>query len=160
VLTIHAADALRRTWESEPVADGAVAVEGDRIAAVGTRAELTARYPTARVRHWSGTLGPGLTHEGPLPDAPSPRERVHEVLKRGAVAVTAAHTTPELRTAAARTGVTVLPAPRPPAPLTAGHRADLAVFANVTNATNVANVTYENPARATICAGRLVHRRT
>jgi len=157
VLTIHAADALRRTWESEPMADGAVAVEGDRIAAVGTRAELTARYPAARVRHWSGTLGPGLTHEGPLPDAPSPRERVHEVLKRGAVAVTAAHTTPELRTAAARTGVTVLPTPRPPAPLTAGHRADLTVLSNVANLTDVMD---ENPAQATICAGRLVHRRT
>jgi hypothetical protein len=148
VLTLHAADALRVTWEAEPVADGAVAVEGDRIAAVGTLAELTARYPAARVRRWSGTLGPGLTHEGPLPDAPSPRERIHEVLKRGAVAVTAAHTpTPGLRAAATRSGVTVLPAARSPLPLAPGHRADLTVR------------TAEGECQATICAGRLLHRR-
>ncbi|WP_031511691.1 imidazolonepropionase-like domain-containing protein, partial [Streptomyces megasporus] len=37
----------------------AVAVEGDRIAAVGPLAELDAEYPKARVRRWSGVLGPG-----------------------------------------------------------------------------------------------------
>lgn len=45
-----------------PVYDGAVAVAGDRIEAVGSRAELVARYPGARVRSWPGVLTPGLVN--------------------------------------------------------------------------------------------------
>ena len=47
---------------SEPIADGAVAVAGDRIAAVGPREELQSLYADARVRAWRGVLTPGLVN--------------------------------------------------------------------------------------------------
>ncbi|WP_328873164.1 hypothetical protein OHT76_25365 [Streptomyces sp. NBC_00287] len=147
MLTIHAADELRYTWDSEPIKGGAVAVEGTRVAAVGVLAELEERFPGARVRRWPGVLGPGLEHEGALPEAPSPRERIHAVLKLGAVAVLSAYVdTPELREAAQRNDVAVLPHSRPTAIRESG-RADLAVFAE------------NGECMATVCAGRLVHRR-
>jgi len=125
----------------------AVVVDGDRIAAVGPYEELIGRFPAARVRRWPGVLGPARVHEGPLPAAPTPREQVHAVLKRGAVAVLAEHAnTPELRAAAARNDVLVLPGSRP-LTLAPAARADLAVF------------TAEGECVATVCAGRLVHRR-
>ncbi|MEV4227520.1 hypothetical protein AB0J81_10485, partial [Streptomyces bobili] len=96
---------------------------------------------------WPGVLGPAHLHEGPLPDAPSPRERVHAVLKLGAVAVLAEHAgSPELRAAAERNDVVVLPRARPTA-ITETGRADLAVFDE------------SGACIATVCAGRLVHRR-
>ncbi|MFD7706442.1 hypothetical protein ACFV6E_29375 [Streptomyces sp. NPDC059785] len=149
MLTLHTADRLRTTWDAEPVEGGAVAVEGGRVAAVGRLTDLQERYPGARVRRWPGDLGPGRVHEGPLPDAPSPRERVHEVLKRGATAVLAEHAgAPGLRAAAGRNDVAVLTGPRLPAPvLVADGRADLAVFED------------GGACVATVCAGRLVHRR-
>lgn len=147
MLTIHAADELRTSWDAEPLKDGAVAVEGSTVAAVGPLAEVADRFPGARVRNWPGALGPGLVHEGPLPDAPSPRERVHAVLKGGAVAVLEAYVdSPELRSAAARNEVLVLRHTRTPA-ITDGERADLAVFDEA------------GLCLATVCAGRLVHRR-
>ncbi|MFE9772292.1 hypothetical protein ACFYOV_11565 [Streptomyces sp. NPDC005931] len=147
MLTIHAADAVRLTWDAEPLESGAVAVEGGRIAAVGPLDEVERLFPGARVRRWPGVLGPGRVHEGPLPEAPSPRERVHEVLKRGAVAVLQEYAdSPELRAAAARNDVVVLPRSRPAAIVTAG-RADLAVLDGT------------GACLATVCAGRLVHRR-
>ncbi|MDX3588125.1 imidazolonepropionase-like domain-containing protein [Streptomyces europaeiscabiei] len=147
MLTIHAADEVRLTWDDpEPVKDGAVAVEGDRVRAVGPLAEVRQRFPGARVRHWPGVLGPARIHEGPLPDAPSPRERIHAVLKSGAVAVLEEHAnTPELRAAAQRNDVVVLPGTRPTEIVATG-RADLAVFDS-------------GECVATVCAGRLVHRR-
>ncbi|MFJ2260014.1 imidazolonepropionase-like domain-containing protein [Streptomyces sp. NPDC087844] len=147
-LTIHAADELRHTWDGfDPVAGGAVAVEGDRVAATGSLAELQERFPGARVRRWPGTLGPALVHEGPLPDAPTPRERVHGVLRRGAVAVLAEFVSAAgVRSAAERNGVVVLDRVRPVA-IVDGGRADLAVFAE------------DGACLATVCGGRLVHRR-
>ncbi|WP_221353333.1 imidazolonepropionase-like domain-containing protein [Streptomyces beigongshangae] len=147
-LTIHVADELRLAWDGTgAVPGGAVAVEGDRVAATGAAAELQERFPGARVRRWPGALGPGLVHEGPLPEAPTPRERVHELLKLGAVAVPAESVAGAgLRAAAERGGVRVLPEARP-ATITAGGRADLAVFAG------------DGSCVATVCAGRLVHRR-
>lgn len=153
--TLHVADALRYSWSAaadddaaEPIAGGAVLVGGDEIRAVGTFEELRERFPAARVRRWAGVLGPGLVHEGPLPRAPSPRERIHAVLKLGAVAVLDAYVTdePGLRAAAARVGVVVLPAARRTAIVATG-RADLAVF------------DADGRCVATVCAGRLVHRR-
>ncbi|MGY6024955.1 imidazolonepropionase-like domain-containing protein [Streptomyces spinosirectus] len=148
MLTIHAADEVRYTWDGgEPVKDGAVAVEGMRVAAVGPLAEVRERFPDARVRRWPGVLGPALLHDGPLPDAPSPRERIHAVLKLGAVAVLEEYVdAPELRAAAARNDVVVLPRTRP---LRLGEtgRADLAVLDET------------GACIATVCAGRLVHRR-
>jgi cytosine/adenosine deaminase-related metal-dependent hydrolase len=148
VLTIHAADEVRVGWDEEPLKDGAVAVDGDRVAAVGPFTEVTERFPGARVRQWpGGVLGPALVHEGPLPDAPTPRERVHAVLKGGAVAVREEYvTSPDLRSAAARNDVAVLTRPRIPS-IVEGARADLAVFDG------------EGLCVATVCSGRLVHRR-
>jgi len=147
VLTIHAADQVRRTWDAEPVEDAGVVVEGDRVAGVGPLDELRERFPGARVRHWPGVLGPALVHEGPLPAAPSPRERIHEVLKSGATAVLAEYADPPgLRAAASRNDVAVLPRTRKPA-IADTERADLAVF------------DADGACLATVCAGRLVHRR-
>ena len=133
MLTIHTADE-----------GGAVAVEGARIAGVGTPTEIQARFPGARVRSWPGVLGPARVHEGPLPDAPSPRERIHAVLKSGATAVLEKYVdSAELRSAAKRNDVQILTHP------TAADqgRADLAVFDEA------------GECIATVCAGRLVHRR-
>ncbi|MFJ4783352.1 imidazolonepropionase-like domain-containing protein [Streptomyces sp. NPDC088794] len=136
MLTIHTADA-----------GDAVAVEGSRIAGVGTLAEVQKRFPDARVRNWPGTLGPARIHEGPLPEAPSPRERIHGVLKLGATAVLERYVdSPDLRAAANRNDVLVLPAPGPTA-IAEGERADLAVRDET------------GACIATVCAGRLVHRR-
>ncbi|MFF1742161.1 imidazolonepropionase-like domain-containing protein [Streptomyces mirabilis] len=147
MLTIHTADELRISWDADPLKDGAVAVEGDRVAGTGPLDALLARFPGARVRSWPGVLGPALVHEGPLPEAPSPRERVHAILKSGAVAVLQEHVdTPELRAAAQRNDVVVLARTRPTA-IVALDRADLAVF------------DVDGACIATVCAGRLVHRR-
>jgi aminodeoxyfutalosine deaminase len=48
--------------EAEPIRDGCVVVDGDRITGVGTRAELADRHPEARVRRWPGVLLPGLVN--------------------------------------------------------------------------------------------------
>ncbi|MGI5456942.1 imidazolonepropionase-like domain-containing protein [Streptomyces sp. CA-249302] len=148
MLTIHTADEVRYDWTDGPsLKDGAVAVEGGRIAAVGSPAEVEERFPGARVRRWPGVLGPGRVHEGPLPDAPSPRERIHEVLKSGATAVQERYVdSPELRAAAARNDVVVLAGVRR-VRIAETDRADLAVFDET------------GACIATVCAGRLVHRR-
>ncbi|MFE9675794.1 hypothetical protein ACFYO5_16955 [Streptomyces sp. NPDC006259] len=149
MLTIHAAHEVRHVWDGdpEPIEGGAVAVQGIRVAGVGPLAELERRFPGARVRRWPGVLGPAHIHQAPLPDAPSPRERVHAVLKLGAVAVLAEHAgSPELRAAAERNDVVVLARARPTAIIQNG-RADLAVFDEA------------GACVATVCAGRLVHRR-
>ena len=56
-VTLHAAPVVL-TMLGEPLRDGAVLVEGDRIVAVGPRAGLTAD----RVRQWPGILTPGLVN--------------------------------------------------------------------------------------------------
>lgn len=148
MLTIHAADEVRRTWDDPmPVEDGAVVVAGTRVEAVGPLDELLDRYPDARVRQWPGVLGPARVHEGPLPDAPTPRERVHAVLKLGAAAVLGEHIdSPELRAAAERNGVHVASSAQP-VPVGESAVADLAVFDR------------SGECIATVCSGRLVHRR-
>ncbi|WP_086860580.1 imidazolonepropionase-like domain-containing protein [Streptomyces milbemycinicus] len=147
MLTLHAAPLVRLTPDdAAPLRDAAVAIDGDRIAAVGPLDELLQEYPRARVRHWPGTLGPGLVHDAPVPDAPSPRERIHALLRLGATAVVAARVTdPELLAAARRGGVAVLDRPRPSALVKTG-RADLAAF------------DADGACVATVLAGRLVHR--
>ncbi|WP_349879715.1 hypothetical protein ABIH81_08010 [Micromonospora sp. HUAS YX12] len=145
--TVHAADLLRLTFDDPPRAGLAVVVAGDRIEAIVAAAELSGAYPGVRVRRWAGTLGPALVHDGPLPPAPTPRERVHALFRLGAAAVLDEHVTdPALRSAAARNDVVVLPVARPPALVTGG-RADLAVFGP------------DGSCLATVVAGRLVHRR-
>jgi predicted amidohydrolase YtcJ len=124
----------------------AVAVDGARIAALGPEDEVLTAYPDARVRRWPGRLGPGLLHEGALPLAPTPRERVHAALTRGATAVQpqALSGDEPLRAAAHRAGLALTG--RAP-DLAVGARADLAVLAA------------DGTCVATLLGGRLVHRR-
>ena len=139
MLTIHSGDSGTGR---------AVAVSGDRIVAVGTADELRAAHPLARVREWHGTLGPALVHAAPVPDAPSPRERIHALLRLGATAVVDEYLTdPAVRAAAARGGLTRVPAGSEPPALVPGGRADLAVF------------DAGGGCVATVVGGRLVHRR-
>ncbi|MFE2291118.1 hypothetical protein [Streptomyces sp. NPDC059452] len=42
---------------------GAVAVDGDRIVAIGPYEEVAAAHPSARVRRWPGLLAPGLRQD-------------------------------------------------------------------------------------------------
>ncbi|MEV4742788.1 hypothetical protein [Streptomyces sp. NPDC049555] len=60
MLTLHAADLLIADPGTDPVPDGAVAVDGDTIAAIGPYEEVAAAFPQARVRRWRGVLTPGL----------------------------------------------------------------------------------------------------
>ncbi|MFF8961476.1 hypothetical protein ACF1BK_01780 [Streptomyces globisporus] len=62
MLTIHAAPRVLPVGAAA-VVDGAVAVDGDRIAAIGPYEEVAAAYPTARVRRWPGLLTPGLRQD-------------------------------------------------------------------------------------------------
>jgi predicted amidohydrolase YtcJ len=122
----------------------ALVVDGGLIAAVGPLDAVRAAHPDARLRAWPGTLRPGLTHEGELPQAPSPRERVHALLRRGVTAVATAPADPALRSALDRSGL--LPARQAP-PLEPGVRADFAVLDE------------HGACLATVVGGRLLHRR-
>ncbi|MFJ2432209.1 imidazolonepropionase-like domain-containing protein [Streptomyces anulatus] len=62
MLTIHAAPLVLPVGAAA-VADGAVAVDGERIAALGPYEEVAAAYPAARVRRWPGLLTPGLRQD-------------------------------------------------------------------------------------------------
>ncbi|WP_330174222.1 hypothetical protein OG875_12110 [Streptomyces sp. NBC_01498] len=62
MLTIHAAPLVLPVGAAA-VADGAVAVDGDRIAALGPYDEVLAAHPAARVRRWPGLLTPGLRQD-------------------------------------------------------------------------------------------------
>ncbi|SCL60139.1 hypothetical protein GA0070606_3223 [Micromonospora citrea] len=147
MLTLHTAPLLRTGPDAPPTAGAAVAVRADRILAVGPLPELIEAYAGARVRRWPGTLGPGLVHDGPLPAADSPRERVHALLRQGATGVLAEHVAdPALRAAVDRGDLRVLPA-AVASELLPGGRADLAVF------------DAEGACLVTVVAGRIAHRR-
>ncbi|MEP6464344.1 MAG: amidohydrolase family protein [Frankiaceae bacterium] len=60
-VTLHAAPLVLPIC-AEPVDDGAVAVDGDRVVAVGPAAELAERYPGCPVRSYPGVLTPGLVN--------------------------------------------------------------------------------------------------
>ncbi|MEI7030605.1 imidazolonepropionase-like domain-containing protein [Streptomyces pratensis] len=62
MLTIHAAP-LVLPLGAAAVADGAVAVDGDRVAALGPYEEVAAAHPAARVRRWPGLLTPSLRQD-------------------------------------------------------------------------------------------------
>ncbi|MFI7326273.1 imidazolonepropionase-like domain-containing protein [Streptomyces rubiginosohelvolus] len=62
MLTIHAAPLVLPVGAAA-VVDGAVAVDGDRIAALGPYEEVAAAHPAARVRRWPGLLTPGLRQD-------------------------------------------------------------------------------------------------
>ncbi|MFI1797641.1 imidazolonepropionase-like domain-containing protein [Streptomyces sp. NPDC020379] len=64
MLTIHTAGLLLPGPGAAPLPEGAVAVEGDRIVAVGAYADVAEAHPLARVRRWPGLLTPGLVHPG------------------------------------------------------------------------------------------------
>lgn len=59
--TLHSAPIVLPV-SAEPIADGAVLVDGDRVLAVGPRGELAAAYPDVRERAWHGVLTPGLVN--------------------------------------------------------------------------------------------------
>ncbi|ACU76879.1 amidohydrolase [Catenulispora acidiphila DSM 44928] len=61
MLTLHAAP-LVLPMTAAPIPDGAVVVDNDRVVAVGTRADLVAAHPEARVREWPGVITPGLVN--------------------------------------------------------------------------------------------------
>ncbi|MFY1705213.1 imidazolonepropionase-like domain-containing protein [Micromonospora sp. WMMA1923] len=146
--TLHVADALRLGPDGSARPGSAVLVGGERVEAIGPADELLGAYPGVRVRRWAGVLGPALVHDGPLPAASTPRERVHALFRMGVSAVPAAWLTdPELRAVALRSRLAV-PETGAPRVLTVGGRADLAVFGP------------DGVCRATVLAGRLVHRAT
>ena len=63
MLTLHRATLLLSDpadLTAPPIADGAVVVQGDRIAGLGPYGELAAAFPAARIRDWDGLLTPGL----------------------------------------------------------------------------------------------------
>lgn len=59
--TVHAAPVVL-TMTGPPVNDGAVLIEHDRVVAVGTRKDVIAAAPGARVREWQGVMTPGLVN--------------------------------------------------------------------------------------------------
>ncbi|MGV9453594.1 amidohydrolase family protein [Streptomyces sp. NPDC003635] len=59
MLTMHTAPLVLPVG-AEPVPDGAVVVDGDRVAAIGPYAEVAASWADARTRRWPGVLTPGL----------------------------------------------------------------------------------------------------
>ncbi|MYR80751.1 hypothetical protein K7395_13810 [Streptomyces filamentosus] len=62
MLTIHAAPLVLPVGAAA-VADGAVVVDGDRIAGIGLYAVIAAAHPAARVRRWPGLIAPGLRQD-------------------------------------------------------------------------------------------------
>lgn len=60
-ITVHTADVVLPVT-AEPLDHGAVAVDGERIVAVGPIGEVLGRYAEARVRSWRGVLTPGLVN--------------------------------------------------------------------------------------------------
>ncbi|MFF8984139.1 hypothetical protein ACF08E_12235 [Streptomyces globisporus] len=62
MLTIHAAPLVLPVGAAA-VVDGAVAVDGSRIAALGPYEEVAAAHPAARIRRWPGLLTPGLRQD-------------------------------------------------------------------------------------------------
>lgn len=60
MLTIHAADAVL----GAPEGADSVAVDGGLVVAVGPYGDVTAAFPRARVRRWSGLITPGLVNAG------------------------------------------------------------------------------------------------
>ncbi|UGY92964.1 imidazolonepropionase-like domain-containing protein [Streptomyces gobiensis] len=156
-----------------PSEGDALAVEGDRIAAIGPYEELAAAYPAARVRRWAGALAPGHVaadavellegtyHPDPREaDTESPavaeltdsrwgqsaRRGVQRLLGEGVTAVVGPFTRPAVRTAVQRSGLRVLPAAPRELSLAVGMRADFAVF------------DASGRCVATVIGGRLVYR--
>lgn len=79
MLTIHAAGLVLPFGGALPLPGGAVVVDGDRIAGIGSYEHVMSEWPGARVRRWPGVLAPGLVNRfGPeLLEAayhPDPRE--------------------------------------------------------------------------------------
>lgn len=59
--TLHSAPIVLPVT-AEPIGDGAVLVDGDRVLDVGPRARLAAEHPDVRERAWAGILTPGLVN--------------------------------------------------------------------------------------------------
>lgn len=61
MLTVHTAPVVLPIC-TEPITAGAVAVVGDRIAAVGPESDIIGAYADASIRRWPGILIPGLVN--------------------------------------------------------------------------------------------------
>jgi len=55
-----------------PIKNGAVAVEGQRIAGVGPRAEIVEQFPESRIESFGEAIQLSVEHFGTLDDVPSP----------------------------------------------------------------------------------------
>lgn len=66
MLTVHAAPLVLPVGAAG-VDGGAVAVDGDRIVAVGPYDVVTAAHPAARIRRWPGVLTPDCASGTPSP---------------------------------------------------------------------------------------------
>ncbi|MFI6286766.1 hypothetical protein ACIBCM_18785 [Streptomyces sp. NPDC051018] len=73
MLTIHTAPLLLPGGGLPPLRDGAVAVRGREIEAVGPYERLAADRPAARIRRWPGVITPGLLN----PHGPELLERMY-----------------------------------------------------------------------------------
>ncbi|MFI7134002.1 imidazolonepropionase-like domain-containing protein [Nonomuraea sp. NPDC050153] len=57
---------------ADPVRDGAVALKGDRVVEVGTRASVTASFPAAEELRWTGMIVAGLVDARAAASVPGP----------------------------------------------------------------------------------------
>jgi len=60
-VTVHLAPVVL-TMTGPPLYDAGVVVAGERVAAVGARAELLSAYADAKIREWPGVMTPGLVN--------------------------------------------------------------------------------------------------
>ncbi|MFI6449083.1 imidazolonepropionase-like domain-containing protein [Kitasatospora sp. NPDC050543] len=137
MLTLHRVTTLLADPTAPPVTDGAVLVQGTRIAGLGPYAELAGAFPAARTRRWDGLLTPGLRNPcghwllecayhpdpreeigaEPVPGleldetqaGASARRGLQRMLGYGTTAVAGPFERPAVRTAVARSGLTALP---------------------------------------------------
>lgn len=115
--TVHVAPVVV-TGTGTLLRDGAVAVDGDRVVAVGLRDVVRAAAPAARVREHRGVLAPGLVDARAVLEPGREREGVHALLRAGtAGAALSGASAAGLRAAASAGLRAVATAPDPAVPV-------------------------------------------